>query len=66
MQNTNGLINMKFFDRENEIEYLRKERKLAEKAARMTVVTGRRRVGKTQLIQKAFEDEPCIYLLVLN
>lgn len=56
--------NMKFFDREREIEYLRQERKLAEKVARMTVVTGRRRVGKTQLIQKAFEDEPCIYLLV--
>ena len=30
----------------------------------MTVVTGRRRVGKTQLIQKAFGDEPYIYLLV--
>ena len=55
---------MQFFDRQEEIEYLRQERELAKKAARMTVVTGRRRVGKTQLIQKAFEDEPYIYLLV--
>ena len=55
---------MQFFDRQEEIEYLRQERELAKKAARMTVVTGRRRVGKTQLIQKAFGDEPYIYLLV--
>ena len=55
---------MRFFDRKEEIEYLRQERVLAEKAARMTVVTGRRRVGKTQLLQKALADEACIYLLV--
>ena len=55
---------MRFFDRDNEIAYLRRERSLASKAARLTVVTGRRRVGKTQLIQKALTDEPCIYLLV--
>ena len=55
---------MQFFDRQEEIEYLRQERELAKKSARMTVVTGRRRVGKTQLLQKAFGDEPYIYLLV--
>ncbi|MBR5025041.1 MAG: ATP-binding protein, partial [Victivallales bacterium] len=43
---------------------MRRERSLASKAARLTVVTGRRRVGKTQLIQKALGDEPCMYLLV--
>lgn len=55
---------MKFFDRETEIDYLRREREIAHQTARLTVVTGRRRVGKTQLIQKAYGDEPCIYLLV--
>ena len=49
-------INMDFFDRKNEIDYLRKERDLSKKVARMTVVTGRRRVGKTQLIQHAMDD----------
>ncbi len=55
---------MKFFDRQNEIEFLRHERELSKKVARMTVVTGRRRVGKTQLIQKAMSDEPYVYLFV--
>ena len=55
---------MIFFDRKDEIEYLRHERELSRKVARMTVVTGRRRVGKTQLIQKAMSDEPFVYLLV--
>ena len=55
---------MRFFDREKEIAYLRGERELSKTSARMTVVTGRRRIGKTQLIQKAMSDEPFIYLLV--
>ncbi len=57
-------INMDFFDRNKEIEYLRSERNLSRKIARMTVVTGRRRVGKTQLIQRAMGDEPYLYFLV--
>lgn len=55
---------MKFYDREKEISFLRKTRKMAEKSACFTVVTGRRRIGKTTLITKAYEDLPFIYFFV--
>ena len=55
---------MKFYDRDNEIAFLRAERALSERAARLTVVTGRRRVGKTQLIRTALGDRPYVHLLV--
>lgn len=55
---------MKFFDRLNEISILREIRKKSRVSARFTVVTGRRRVGKTQLIKRAMEDEPYLYFYV--
>lgn len=55
---------MKFYDREQEIRFLRETAAQAKKNARFTVVTGRRRIGKTSLIAKAYEDMPFIYFFV--
>ena len=40
---------MRFFDRTEEIAFLRKIREMAKNNAQFTVVTGRRRIGKTSL-----------------
>lgn len=52
---------MKFYDRDKEINYLREIRRQAETSARFTVVTGRRRIGKTSLVLKAYEGVPMLY-----
>ena len=55
---------MRFFDREAETTELRKIRETSERASRFTVLTGRRRVGKTELILHALGDRPYIYWYV--
>ena len=55
---------MRFFDRTKEIEALRNIRVLSEQNAQFTVVTGRRRIGKTNLVWKAYEDRPFLYFFV--
>ena len=55
---------MEFFDREEEIATLRRIRNSSRTCAKFTVVTGRRRVGKTNLIDRALQDQPFIYLYV--
>lgn len=55
---------MKFYDREEEIAILQENEKLAEKNAMFTVLSGRRRVGKTSLVTKAFEGKQVAYLFV--
>lgn len=55
---------MKFYNRENELAELRRIRDLSfNRNSRMTVVTGRRRIGKTSLIKRAFADSdaPMLY-----
>lgn len=49
---------MRFFDRTEEIVTLREIRRMVKDNALFTVVTGRRRIGKTSLVWKAYEDEP--------
>jgi len=55
---------MKFFDRDQEIAKLREIRTRSRESATFTVMTGRRRVGKTELVKAAFADEPFVYLFV--
>jgi AAA+ ATPase superfamily predicted ATPase len=57
---------MEFIDREGELKMLEEIRIRSEKAAMMTVITGRRRIGKTTLTIKAFEDRPFLYLFVVR
>lgn len=55
---------MKFFDRKYEIGKLREIRELSNHAAQFTVLTGRRRIGKTSLVMKAYENETILYFFV--
>ena len=55
---------MRFFDRERELADLREIRERSEEVAQFTVVTGRRRVGKTSLVVKSLDGETYVYLFV--
>lgn len=56
---------MRFYDRTSELAELQRIRDLSFSAySRLTVVTGRRRIGKTSLIMKSVEDLPTVYLFV--
>ena len=55
---------MRFFGREEETAELRRIREASKRASRFTVLTGRRRVGKTELIHHALGDQPYIYWYV--
>lgn len=55
---------MRFFDREQETRKLREIRDLSQRVAQFTVLTGRRRIGKTSLVMKAYDDEPMLYFFV--
>ena len=55
---------MRFYDREQEIAFLKDTRDQARKVVRFTVLTGRRRIGKTTLIREAYKDEPFVYFFV--
>lgn len=55
---------MRFFDRDQEIEKLRDICKQSRLAAQFTVVTGRRRIGKTSLLLNAYRDEVMLYFFI--
>lgn len=55
---------MKFYDRNEEIDKLRQIDSQSRSVAQMTVITGRRRIGKTSLVLKAYEGEVLLYFFV--
>ena len=55
---------MKFFDREKETEFLREVNELSKENAQFTVLTGRRRVGKTWLVTHAYAPKDMLYFFV--
>ncbi len=56
---------MKFYNRNKELEQLAEiRRRSLDNHSQMTVITGRRRIGKTKLIMKSCEGTPTVYLFV--
>ena len=53
---------MKFYNRDKELDYLRKIAEDTKTSSRMTVIVGRRRIGKTKLIKEAYKKR--VYLFV--
>jgi len=52
---------MKFVNRENELKHLEEE--FSNKGARFTIIYGRRRIGKTRLIEEFIKNKKSIYYL---
>lgn len=55
---------MKFYDRQKETLALKEIEAVSAETAQMTVLVGRRRVGKTTLLKQAFEKTPVLYFFV--
>ena len=56
----------KFYDRKNELELLGKIERQSENNACFTVLTGRRRVGKTALVKEFLKGKRGAYLFVVK
>lgn len=55
---------MKFYGRKSEIATLRDIEALSAETAQMTVMVGRRRIGKTTLLKHTFGQTPVLYFFV--
>ncbi|MCQ2270707.1 MAG: ATP-binding protein [Bacteroidales bacterium] len=55
---------MKFYNREIEIQEFNEIESLSRENAQMTVLVGRRRIGKTMLLLRATEGKTVVYLFV--
>ena len=54
----------KFYDREKEIKLLKEIEQRSKRWAQMTFVVGRRRVGKTALLNRAYKESEPLYFFV--
>ena len=55
---------MKFYNRERELSQLSSIRERSINQGQLTVMVGRRRIGKTSLLKKSVENSPAVYLFV--
>lgn len=55
---------MRFYDREAELKALEKVHAQLESSSRLSVITGRRRIGKTRLIRQFCADYESLYFFV--
>ena len=55
---------MRFFDRETEFEKLKEIENLSHEVAQFTIITGRRRIGKTEMVKKFYENKTMLYFFV--
>ena len=55
---------MKFFDRVTEFEKLGDIDEASREVAQFTIVTGRRRIGKTEMVRKFYENRTMLYFFV--
>ena len=62
MNITRDTVMETFYDRKNELQALSEIEKQSEKNACFTVITGRRRIGKTELLKHFISDKKSVYL----
>lgn len=55
---------MKFYNRTSEIASLKQIEKISATSAQMTMIVGRRRVGKTTLLKQSYGEKPMLYFFV--
>ena len=55
---------MRFYGREEELEVLQQSNARSKVSSQMTVVMGRRRIGKTRMILRSLEEEDHLYFFV--
>lgn len=58
------LVDMRFFDRKTEFEKLEEIEDLSYEVAQFTIITGRRRIGKTEMVKKFYENKTMLYFFV--
>lgn len=64
MSITIKIVDMRFFDRETEFEKLREIEELSHEVAQFTIITGRRRIGKTEMVKTFYEKKTMLYFFV--